>query len=122
MATLAGYYLNPHRSQYGPGVSDVTRREGCTWTSGVNGANAATAGAVNLTPDQLHEHLSRSEETSPGTPGWSLVDLKRALAEVGVAFEVRIGRGWGAVITALDSGLDVVLQGDSDQFSNSTCS
>lgn len=122
MATLAGYYLNPHRSQYESGATTITRRAGCTWTAGANGANAATAGAVNLAPDQVHALVKNSEETSPATPGWSLDDLAKAMGRTGVAFDNRSGQGWSAAVAALDSGLDIILQGDSDQFGNDTCS
>lgn len=117
MATLGGRYLNRHRSQYEPIASPVTRREGCTWTTGANGADASTGGKITPSPDRVHNELKKSEETDPGTPGWSLADLKKALGRLGVAFEVRSGRGWGAVVHALDvEHLYVGLQGDSDRF------
>jgi hypothetical protein len=63
-----------------------------------------------------------NEETNPGTPGWSLPDLDLAMKRLGVPFDVRSGRGWDAVLAAHNAGLYIVLQGDSDQFGNHTCS
>lgn len=123
MTSLGGFYLNPHRSQYEVGASTVTRHEGCGWTSAANGANAATGGKVNLSPDQVHALVPKAEEQNPNTPGWSLADVKKAMTKAGVPFEVRSGQGWATVVQALDvAHLDVVLQGDSDRFSNNTCS
>jgi hypothetical protein len=44
------------------------------------------------------------------------------MAELGVAFDNRTGQGWSAVVSALDAGQYVELQGDSDRFSDATCS
>lgn len=115
-------YRNPHRSQYDPGQSTRTRRQGCTWTTGANGANASTGGAKDRTADGILELVRPEQETSPQTPGWSLADLALAMQRLGVPFAVRSGAGWAAVIEALDDRLYVALQGDSDVFSNATCS
>lgn len=122
MATLAGFYLNRHRSQYEAGASAITRRAGCTWTSGSNGADASTAGAKKPSPDSVHSQVSKMEETASGTPGWSLADLKKALGRLSIPFDIRTGDGWSEVVAAWNRGLYVVLQGDSDQFGNDTCS
>lgn len=116
MATLGGLYVNRHRSQYAPGCSTLTRREGCTWTSTANAADAATGGKVDRTPDQVHSLVPKSEETNPATPGWSLADAKKAMTKMGVPFEIRSGQGWQRVVDAWNEGRYVVLQGDSDRF------
>lgn len=117
MATLGGRYLNEHQSQYDPGQSTITRREGCSWTTVANGADASTGGRVKKTPDQVHALIPKSSETNPLTPGWSTVDVDRACAKLGVPFEIRSGQGWPAVVRALDvEHLYVFLQGDSDRF------
>lgn len=120
MATyLGGYYLNPHDTQFdGSKLED----ENCTPAAGDNGANASTGGKVNLTAGGVRALIPRSQETNPATPGWSLEDLDHAMAKVGVPFVVRSGDGWTAVTNALHAGLYVAVQGDSDQFSNATCS
>lgn len=114
-------YVNEHQSQYDPGLSQTTRSSGCTWTSGANGVDAATGGRLSLTPDQVHAVLSSSEETSPSTPGWSLPDLDKAMARLGVGFAIGSG-GWAELEAKHDAGFYVVIQGDSDQFSGLTCS
>lgn len=125
MTYVAGRFVpTPHRSQYNADSPPRTRREGCTPTTGANGANASTGGRVDLTGAQVHALIPPEQETNPHVPGWSLVDLDRAMEKlvVSVPFERRSGRGWPAVVAALEAGLYVALQGDSDQFGNGTCS
>ena len=120
--THGGYYLNAHRSQYAAGSSPITRTSGCTWTSVANGADAATGGKVNKTPDQVHALVKPEEETNRLTPGWSLADAHLALTRLGIPSEIRTGQGWAAVQAASASGHYVLVQGDSDRFGNETCS
>lgn len=119
---LGGFYLNPHRSQYAPDSSTRTRRAGCGPTSAANGANAATGGKVSLSGAQVHALIPQDQETNPTTPGWSIVDVDRAMAKLGVGFESRDGTGWAGVVAAWNAGLYVWLAGDSDQFGDATCS
>ena len=119
MTTLNGYYVAPHRSQYAPTESAVTHKAGCTWTSGANGANTANGKALD--GDAVHAKVANSEESNPALPGWSLQDLDLAMARLGVPFAVGQG-GWAGVRAARAKGQYVVLQGDSDQFGNATCS
>lgn len=114
-----GWYLNPHRTQFD---GSPLENENCGPTSAANGANAATAGAYNHTGGYLRHLLPRSQETNPGTPGWSLEDLDHVMFRLGIGFEVRSGQGWGMLLTLLNQGHYVALQGDSDQFTNLTCS
>lgn len=116
------FYINAHDSQYGEGCSARTRSSGCTWTSGANGVDASTGGKKNPTPDQVLAQVKRSEETNPTTPGWSMRDLGKAMGRLGVSFQDRTGGTWADVVAALDLGHYVVLQGDSDQFGNGSCS
>lgn len=114
-------YLPDHRCQYD--YSSFTAQNGCTWTSGATGADAATGGKVDLTPDQVKGKVKRTEETNPSSPGWSMRDLALAMARLGVPFQDRTGGVWADVVAALDrDGLFVVLQGDSDRFGDHTCS
>lgn len=115
-------YVNRHESQYQPGASSRTRKSGCSWTSAANGADAATGGRIDPEPDAVLAKVKISEETSPRTPGWSLADVELAMKRLGVPFDERSGRGWDAVVAAHKAGLYIVLQGDSDQFGNGTCS
>ena len=112
-------YRPPHASQF-----DGTAKAGqnCTPTSGANGANASSGGIVHLTGGQVRSELRVSEEVNPATPGWHLKDLDLAMSRIGVPFSIRTGSGWSGVTSALNAGLYVALQGDSDQFGNSTCS
>jgi len=115
-------YQPTHEQQTRAGNSAITRSSGCTWTSGATGADAATGGIKDRTPDYIKSLVKRSEESNPTTPGWSLGDLRLAMSRLGVPFEVRSGLGWTGVLRARAAGLYVVLQGDSDQFGNNTCS
>jgi hypothetical protein len=115
-------YQPNHESQYAPGCSPVTRSSGCTWTSGATGADASSGGRKDRTPDYIHSLVKLSEERNPKKPGWSLPDLALAMKRLGVGFEVRSGQGWAAVTAAHAGGHYIVLQGDSDQFGNETCS
>jgi hypothetical protein len=119
MATLGGYYLNPHRTQFD---GSVYEDQNCTPTSVANGANAATGGQVNMSGGQVRALIPRSQESDPVTPGWSMVDADHAAAKMGVAFTNHDGDGWAALTSFLATGHYVDCQGDSDQFSNSTCS
>lgn len=123
MTYVAGYYVpTPHRSQYDPDSSTSTRREGCGPTTVANGANASTGGKISKTGQQIHNLLPKYQETDPSTLGWSIPDQIKAAAKIGVPMENRSGQGWSALLTALNHGLYVALQGDSDRFGNSTCS
>lgn len=115
-------YVNVHVSQYCPGCSAVTRSSGCTWTSGRNGADASSGGTYSRTPDQIHALVKPSEETSPGTPGWSIDDLDLAMSRAGVLFSKMSGTGWANVVNAHNAGQYIVLQGLSAEFGNGTCS
>src|SRR5690349_11617317 len=119
---MTEHYQNDHQSQYDPGASIRTRRQGCTWTSLANGIDAQSGGHMVRTPDQVLAMVRPTEETNPATPGWSMGDASLAMARLHVPFEVRSGRGWDAVREARAQGLYIVLQGDSDRFSDATCS
>jgi hypothetical protein len=119
---MSDRYVPTHQSQYGPTCTPITRSSGCTWTSASTGVDAATGGKRKPSPDEIHALVKNREETSPSTPGWSLDDLDLAMARMGIPFEIRSGEGWTGVIEALNEGLYVVLQGDSDVFGDETCS
>lgn len=132
---MADYYTGPHQSQYAPGQSAVTRSAGCTWTAGANGIDDTSGGKRKPTPDALHKRLAKGEETSPGTPGWSLPDLEKAthrfakasgnpgLTCVNRTTSGFLGAyGWAGMKKAWANGRYVVIQGDSDRFANNTCS
>lgn len=113
-------YVNEHVQQYD--YSYFTRVNGCTWTSGANGVRATTGGRKAPSPDYLHSLLPRYQETSPTTPGWSIPDLRAALSKYGMSLVDRSGKGWYDLLGQLDGGHYCVVQGDSDQFGNATCS
>lgn len=118
--SLDGFYLNRHRTQYDGIYADQTF--GCTWTAVANGADAASGGAIDRSPSQVHALIARADESDPSTPGWSIVDADKAAARLGLGFENRTGQGWAGVSSALAAGLYVVIQGDSDRFGDATCS
>lgn len=109
-------YQGEHEYQYKPTNSAITRGSGCSWVSGATGADYATGGRIDPTPDQVHRKVKPEDETNPQTPGWSLIDLRNAMRALGVPFEDRTGKGWAAVKAARKAGLYIVLQGDSDRF------
>lgn len=117
---MTTYYIQPHVSQYD--YSAFTKRNGCTWTAGSNGIGATSGGRYRPSPDYLHSLLPNSQETNPFTPGWSIPDLVKACSRYGITLTDRSGKGWADVIAQLEGGHYVVIQGDSDQFGNATCS
>lgn len=118
MATLNGFYLQPHVTQYdGSLYSD----ENCVPATGANGANAQSGGALRLTGADMRRKVARYQESNPETAGWSMPDLDLALARVGVPFQNRSQEGWAALKLAHQRHY-IALQGDSDQFGNNTCS
>lgn len=133
---MTDYYIGIHRSQYGPPPqSATTHTSGCTWTAGANGIDDTSGGRKKPTPDDLHSRLKRWEETSPGTPGWSMPDLEKATTRyaksAGIPALVCADRtnsgflgatGWAGIKKAWAYGRYVVIQGDSDRFANNTCS
>ncbi len=119
---MTDLYVQPHRSQYKAGASLITRRAGCTWASLANGIGAVSGGRYQPSPDAIHALVPNAEETSPGTPGWSITDAALAAARFGVTLEDRSGLGWLMVLDALLTGHYILLQGDSDQFGDGSCS
>jgi hypothetical protein len=118
MATLNGFYLQPHVTQFD---GSIYANENCVPASGANGANAQSGGAYRLTGAAVRRKVARYQETDPGTAGWSLADLDLAMARIGVGFSNRSQEGWASV-RLLHKTHYLVMQGDSDQFSNHTCS
>lgn len=119
MTSIGGYYANPHVTQFD---GAPLAGEACVPASAANGIDASTGGKVHMTSGEVHLLVPKAAETDPHTPGWSLTDLDRAMTRAGIPFDNRTGQGWAAVVAAWDAGLYVVLQGDSDQFGDATCS
>lgn len=115
-------YFNDHEYMYAASSSAITRKSGCTWTSASDGVDASTGGISDPTPDRIKALVARDEETNPNTPGWSIPDVDLAMSRLHVPFTDRSGRGWDAVVNAHDAGLYLILQGDSDRFSDANCS
>ena len=111
-------YAPEHHSQFADGNSAITRSSGCTWTTLAVGADAATGGRTDRTPDEVHALVLHDEESDPSTPGWSLIDASRAMFRLNVPFQNLSRSGWAAVQNAHAKGQYVVLQGDSDQFTS----
>lgn len=104
--------------------SELTAQEGCVWTSLTN-AIANAAGKV-FSPDYVHSQVHKSEEVNPNTPGWHLDDARKAAARLGFSLVNKTNDpafgSFAAMRQASDNGYMVLLQGDSDQFSDDTCS
>lgn len=132
---MSDFYTGPHRSQLAAGQSSLTHSAGCTWTAGANGIDDTSGGKKKPDPDDLHGRLPKSLETSPGSPGWSIPDLERATfryaSSANMPGLVCVNRtnagflgayGWAGIKKAWANGRYVVIQGDSDRFSNNSCS
>lgn len=125
MSVIDPFYQGTHRMQFD---GSPLASENCTPTSGANGVRASTGGKVDVSGGAVRALLRRDEETSPNTRGWSLADLDLAMTRLrtpaypkGIPFV--IGRdGWAGVRQAHREGMFVVLQGDSEEFPNGTCS
>jgi hypothetical protein len=118
MIPPADYYAGKHRTQYD---GSPLARQNCAPTTAANGARAATGGRIDRSGGEVRALVAQSEETIPEKPGWSLPDLALAMKRLGVPFEIRTGT-WAAVEAAHDSGHFVALPGDSDVFTDGTCS
>ena len=114
--------IGRHRSQYEAGASLTTRHSGCTWTSTASGIAAITGGDREPSPDDIHKLVANHEEVNPKTPGWAIDDAILACSRYGVPLQDRSGDGWAGVVEATASGQYLILQGDSDQFGDNTCS
>ena len=114
--------IGRHRSQYEPGASITTRHAGCTWTSTATGIGTVTGGKREPSPDEVHALVPHNQETNPETPGWSIPDAVRAAGRAGIALDNRTGEGWTGVEAATAAGCYCIVQGDSEEFGNSTCS
>lgn len=115
-------YNNAHRSQYDEDCSYTTRVYGCTWTSAANGADATSGGRYRPSPDHVHAQVRSYEETDPSSRGWSIPDVALAMSRLGYAFVNRTNSDWEAFRDSGRDGHYRILQGDSDAFSNGTCS
>lgn len=118
---MSALYEGPHRTQFDGSPKEG---EGCTPTSGANGARAATGGKVDMTGGQVRALVKSAEETDPFTKGWSMPDLDLAMSRVKpnpVPFVIGTG-GWEGVREARASRKMVVAQGISAEFPNGTCS
>lgn len=114
--------IGRHRSQYEAGASLTTRHSGCTWTSTASGIAAITGGEREPSPDDIHKLVARNEEVNPKTPGWAIGDAVKASSRYGVTLQDMTGDGWDGVGAMTAAGRYCIVQGDSDQFGDSTCS
>jgi len=114
--------IGRHRSQYEAGASLTTRHSGCTWTSTASGIAAITGGDREPSPDEIHALVKRNEEVNPQTPGWAIGDAVRASSRFGVTLQDMTGAGWDGVGAMTAAGRYCIVQGDSDQFGDNTCS
>lgn len=109
-------YVQPHVTQF-----DGDKRQGsaCVPASLANGVGATTGGARRPAAGVIHALVAPHEEASPA-PGWNTEDADLAMQRYGMAFHPV--EGWAALKEAHDAGHYIIVQGDSDRFSNSTCS
>lgn len=119
---MAQLYTNAHTQQTDPRWTTTTNRTGCTWTALTNGIDAVTHGERKPTPDRIHNLVPSWQESDPHTPGWSIPDADLAMARYGLPFRNLSGGRWEGIKFYHDKGLYLIVQGDSDQFGNNTCS
>lgn len=110
-------YVQPHITQFDGGH---LQNEACVPASLANGIAASTGGARRPSSATVHALVPKAEESDPTKPGWSMVDADKAMGKIGVEFD-RLD-GWSFLESAHDAGQYIIVQGDSDVFSNSTCS
>lgn len=115
---MAEYNHGTHRTQFD---GSELASENCVPTSLANGARELTHGEYDVSGAKIRSLVARSEEQNPNTPGWSLRDASLAASRANIAFSVVSGT-FAAVRNAVDQGYAVLLQGDSDQFNDTTCS
>lgn len=118
MTSPDGYDHGTHRSQYD---GSTLANQNCTPTSGANGAREVSEGKVDKSGAGIRSLVARDEETNPNTPGWSLDDLSLAMSRLDVAYD-NIEGPFDLAVDYVIEGYAVALQGDSDQFPNTSCS
>lgn len=118
--TVVSWVITPNYCQYD--YSAYTARYGCGWTSVANLVRIVTGRAFS--PDTVHGKVKKWEETDPSSPGWSIPDMVLATARLktSVTLVNRTGASWSKLVQLHDAGYVLLVQGDSDQFSNGTCS
>lgn len=89
--------------------------ENCAPTSAANGARVATDGKTNLNGAQVRALLPKEQEVNPATPGWVIADVDRAMAKIGVNFNIGTG-GWAGVINAHNQKFPIVISGVNRVF------
>lgn len=115
-------YNNRHRSQYDEDCSTTTRVYGCVWTSVANGCDATSGGRYKPSPDHVHAQVRSYEEQDQSNRGWSIGDAQLAASRLGFGFANRTDDDWAEFKQSGKDGHYRLLQGDSDAFSNATCS
>lgn len=112
-------YVQPHVSQFDHSTYAPSN---CTPASLANGIAAVSGGLTLPTAGDVRKLVARREETNPGTPGWSLEDARLAASRMSIGLSVLSGEGWPRLRRERQQKGYVLLQGDSDQFGNGTCS
>jgi len=112
------WYVQPHVTQFD---GSWNQSSACVPTSCANGVAAQSGGTRRPSGATIHALIPKSHETDPHVAGWSIVDADRAMAKINVGFTIG-AENWTAFDAALDGGHYCILQGDSDHFSNATCS
>lgn len=115
---MSDRYTGTHRTQYD---GSQYANANCGPTSAANGARCSTGGRIDKGGGDIRKLVARTEELNPANPGWALADIDLAMSRLGVPFHIETG-GWAKVATTLAGGRFIVLNGDSDQFANNTCS
>lgn len=110
-------YVQPHVTQFD---GSVRQGEACVPASLANGVRATTGGSRMPTSASVHSLIPKAQETDPNSPGWSEVDADRAMEKMTIDYAPV--KGWEALEAAHDRGQYVRIIGDSDVFSNATCS
>jgi hypothetical protein len=105
----SGAYRPPFRSQFGDSAESHTspHSEGsnCTMSSAAMALAYETGGRL----DYLGGHMRHAQGDQEG--GTDLYDAADAWASKGHSLTIRSGSGWAAVVSALQAGRGVILQG-----------
>ena len=112
-------YQGRHRCQYDGGMYQY---QNCVPTSLADAADAVTGGGIDVTGTEVRNLVKPYEEENPDTPGWTLNDAKKAASRLGINLTVNEAGSWGNLVKRRYEGRAIILQGDSDQFGNDTCS
>jgi hypothetical protein len=115
---MARLYRSVHKPQINP--TDPAGKYSCTAYAGAMAVDFATLGGVKISGHALRG-LTDEAIPDPTSPGLNLAQIIEAADDLWVPIWDQSGKGWGAVMLALQARRGVILQGDRDQFTTTPC-